>query len=94
MFYESGGKLGRDAPSLKHCALVLMDLVYTCSLGSDHDGETDPLASACSPNDLFIMAPSVSTFSPGDAYTVNPWRFSTCSVKQFKKYILSLGNNK
>ncbi|XP_052267678.1 uncharacterized protein LOC127869275 isoform X2 [Dreissena polymorpha] len=64
------------------------------NLGSDHDGEqSDAVASACSADSMFIMAPWVSSFQSGDAYTVNPWRFSTCSVKQFKNYIKSLGRN-
>ncbi|KAH3713957.1 hypothetical protein DPMN_073759 [Dreissena polymorpha] len=74
---------------------MLLHLVLTCSLGAHHDGEKDDAtASACPPADKFIMVPAVSSFSPGVAYTVNPWRFSTCSVKQFKNYIQSLGNNK
>ncbi|XP_052249846.1 A disintegrin and metalloproteinase with thrombospondin motifs 7-like [Dreissena polymorpha] len=61
------------------------------NLGAHHDGEKDDAtASACPPADKFIMVPAVSSFSPGVAYTVNPWRFSTCSVKQFKNYIQSL----
>ncbi|KAH3877106.1 hypothetical protein DPMN_000963 [Dreissena polymorpha] len=48
---------------------------------------------ACSADATFIMAPSTSSFSRDDAYTVNPWHFSKCSVKQFKKYIKSLGKN-
>ncbi|XP_052258254.1 uncharacterized protein LOC127862990 isoform X5 [Dreissena polymorpha] len=64
------------------------------NLGSYHDGERSvDVASACSANSKFIMAPIVSSFSSSDAYTVNPWRFSTCSVKQFKNYIKSLGTN-
>ncbi|KAH3877469.1 hypothetical protein DPMN_001336, partial [Dreissena polymorpha] len=64
------------------------------NLGSDHDGEKeDAIAFACSADSTFIMAPSTSSFSRDDAYTVNPWHFSKCSVKQFKKYIKSLGKN-
>ncbi|KAH3712680.1 hypothetical protein DPMN_072433 [Dreissena polymorpha] len=64
------------------------------NLGSDHDGERSvSVASACSADSKFIMAPFVSSFNSSDEYTVNPWRFSTCSVKQFKNYIKSLGTN-
>ncbi|KAH3796737.1 hypothetical protein DPMN_150307 [Dreissena polymorpha] len=64
------------------------------NLGAGHDGDTDDaIAPACSADDSFIMAPFVSSFSRDDAYTVNPWRFSKCSVKQFKKFIQSLGEN-
>ncbi|KAH3869798.1 hypothetical protein DPMN_032969, partial [Dreissena polymorpha] len=64
------------------------------NLGSEHDGDPrDAVASACPAHSKFLMAPSVSSFSSGDAYTMNPWRFSTCSIKQFKHYIQALGTD-
>ncbi|KAK3583768.1 hypothetical protein CHS0354_022804 [Potamilus streckersoni] len=53
------------------------------SLGADHDGEGN--ATACNPDDLFIMTPRRKAFHPGVAYTKNPWLFSNCSVEAFKK---------
>ncbi|XP_053383936.1 A disintegrin and metalloproteinase with thrombospondin motifs 18-like [Mercenaria mercenaria] len=54
------------------------------NLGADHDG--DESSSACKPDDKNIMAPYITSFSSGETYSVNPWRFSTCSVKAFKDF--------
>ncbi|KAH3783755.1 hypothetical protein DPMN_161699 [Dreissena polymorpha] len=56
------------------------------NLGADHDSGDCPAASS------FIMS-GLSQLQPGDAFTQNPWRFSTCSVNQFRKYIQYLDNS-
>lgn len=60
------------------------------SMGSEHDGKDSTYSRDCSPDDTYIMAPSVTNFREGDDYSVNPWRFSTCSVNAFKAYVASL----
>ncbi|KAK3605874.1 hypothetical protein CHS0354_017779 [Potamilus streckersoni] len=53
------------------------------NLGAEHDGTGD--ASRCRSEDLFIMSGTPLEFHPWRQYTRNPWLFSTCSVKAFKK---------
>ncbi|KAL4225404.1 hypothetical protein ACF0H5_016094 [Mactra antiquata] len=60
------------------------------NLGSSHDGSSG--SSGCLASDEYIMAPMVASFSPGEAYSVNPWRFSPCSVTAFKSYVDSMGS--
>ncbi|KAH3711097.1 hypothetical protein DPMN_070597 [Dreissena polymorpha] len=63
------------------------------NLGAHHDADSRTKKIAFCPTiGNFIMG-EWGTFKSDDAYTVNRWRFSTCSVQQFKNYIESLGNN-
>ncbi|XP_052249706.1 A disintegrin and metalloproteinase with thrombospondin motifs adt-2-like [Dreissena polymorpha] len=67
-------------------------MVFT-ALGAHHDADSRTKKIAFCPTiGNFIMG-EWGTFKSDDAYTVNRWRFSTCSVQQFKNYIESLGNN-
>ncbi|KAL3853995.1 hypothetical protein ACJMK2_013279, partial [Sinanodonta woodiana] len=52
------------------------------SLGALHDG--DGIATACDPKDYFIMSPFAKPNGPSEPYSINPWRFSNCSVNSFK----------
>ncbi|KAK3583769.1 hypothetical protein CHS0354_022805 [Potamilus streckersoni] len=58
-------------------------MILKCSLGADHDGEKS--ATACNPDDWFIMNPKRKAFHPHETYSKNPWLFSHCSVEAFKK---------
>ncbi|XP_052224657.1 A disintegrin and metalloproteinase with thrombospondin motifs adt-2-like [Dreissena polymorpha] len=61
------------------------------NLGAGHDGNTDyTVTAACPASFKFIMTPGVNQIYPGEPFTQNPWRFSPCSVKQFKDFIQSL----
>ncbi|KAH3821880.1 hypothetical protein DPMN_123648 [Dreissena polymorpha] len=64
------------------------------NLGSHHDGNSKyELSAGCPDTSKFIMAPTVHQLIRNDAFTQNPWRFSACSVKQFKAFIQSLDNS-
>ncbi|XP_060604120.1 uncharacterized protein LOC132756985 isoform X2 [Ruditapes philippinarum] len=58
------------------------------NLGADHDGSGS--SSDCKPREKFIMAPFITTFRTGEPYSVNPWRFSQCSIDAFKKFFGSV----
>ncbi|KAL3891939.1 hypothetical protein ACJMK2_004181, partial [Sinanodonta woodiana] len=53
------------------------------NLGADHDGEGD--ATACKPEDLFIMTNRRKKLSETLRYIKNIWKFSNCSVESFHK---------
>jgi len=59
-----------------------------CSMKADHDGYDS--ATSCQTEDRYVMAPSVALFTSQTDYSVNPWRFSYCSVENFKSYIAKL----
>jgi len=61
------------------------------SLGAvDHDGENS--ARSCREDAKFIMAPSNAAIV--DQYDhMNPFKFSTCSIRQFREYFATLGSN-
>ena len=61
---------------------LFTSLFYIFSLGADHDGE-DAAKSCHSPGN-YIMAPYIAEFDDETIYSINPWRFSTCSVNAFK----------
>ncbi|XP_052278240.1 uncharacterized membrane protein DDB_G0293934-like [Dreissena polymorpha] len=61
------------------------------NLGAGHDGNTDyEVTAACPASSKFIMTSGVNQIYHGEPFTQNPWRFSPCSVKQFKDFIQSL----
>jgi len=60
------------------------------NLGAPHDsGET---GGPCDPNADFIMQPFVPSLS-ATSTTINPWRFSSCSIESFRTYVNSLGTD-
>ena len=64
-----------------------MICMYIFSLGAPHDsGDTD---SGCSPNDDYIMQPYVPSVTAGSTH-LEPWRFSNCSIQEFRDYLASL----
>jgi hypothetical protein len=58
------------------------------NLGAPHDSGS--AGSNCDPNADFIMAPFVPSLSASST-TINPWRFSECSIESFRTYVNSLG---
>ncbi|XP_045181277.2 A disintegrin and metalloproteinase with thrombospondin motifs 16-like [Mercenaria mercenaria] len=60
------------------------------NMGASHDGSGT--SASCGSDDKYLMAPMVTSFYPGQAYTVNPWRFSQCSIDAFKSYVSSMGS--
>ncbi|XP_045177053.2 A disintegrin and metalloproteinase with thrombospondin motifs 16-like [Mercenaria mercenaria] len=60
------------------------------NMNATHDGTG--WADDCDDDDKYIMAPMVTDFSPDDDYTVNPWRFSQCSIDAFKDYVNKMGD--
>lgn len=56
---------------------------FSCSFGADHDGE----GNSCDPENEFIMAPSTALFNKSEPYSVNPWKFSSCSIAYFKTFM-------
>ncbi|KAK3587443.1 hypothetical protein CHS0354_007934 [Potamilus streckersoni] len=55
------------------------------SLGAVHDGEEN--ATDCKAEDLFIMSAEGKPINLSLPYSRNPWLFSNCSVKAFKKVL-------
>ncbi|KAL3865259.1 hypothetical protein ACJMK2_006873 [Sinanodonta woodiana] len=71
------------------------DTVHTAThelghnLGAHHDGEGNAID--CPAEDVFIMTPDLPIFEPGEPYSRNPWLFSKCSLRTFKR-TLKLGD--
>ena len=71
--------------------ILIKQTQITCifySLGAPHDAGDDQ--SPCDVNADFVMAPFVPSLS-STSTTINPWRFSSCSIESFKNYVNSLG---
>ena len=68
----------------------LIHVPFTFSLGASHDGSGS--SGGCQADSKYIMAPMVTSFYPNQPYTLNPWRFSQCSIEAFKTYVSSMGS--
>ena len=68
-------------------SLYVCFVIFSFSLGADHDKKSDP----CDLHGDFLMAPYVALFNDSSKYSVNPWRFSQCSINAFKKLFGRLG---
>ena len=62
--------------------------VFLFSLGAEHDG--DLTEKACPPKSNYIMETFIPAADDKASYIVNPYRFSTCSVRAFKRKIRQL----
>lgn len=60
-------------------------------MSADHDGYDS--AYLCTDTDKYVMAPSVALFTSPGEYTVNPWRFSYCTVSNFIDYVDAMSSN-
>lgn len=58
------------------------------NLGSYHDQDSsvEPLAANCLASDNYIMTPSIGLYQTN---LLNLFKFSSCSIAQFKKTLLS-----
>ncbi|KAL3854147.1 hypothetical protein ACJMK2_013425 [Sinanodonta woodiana] len=66
------------------------------SLGAYHDGTTDGTGDICLPSWAFIMSASVTLSNLGTSgfqYNKNLWKFSSCSLSYFQKYINTLASS-
>ncbi|KAL3854149.1 hypothetical protein ACJMK2_013427 [Sinanodonta woodiana] len=66
------------------------------SLGAYHDGTLDGTGDLCSPNLTYIMAASLTLSNLGTSgfqYNKNVWKFSSCSLSYFQRYINTLNSS-
>ncbi|XP_053393340.1 A disintegrin and metalloproteinase with thrombospondin motifs adt-2-like isoform X2 [Mercenaria mercenaria] len=57
------------------------------NLNASHDGSGT--SKDCEAGDKYIMSPWVTQLLSSKNYTVNPWRFSPCSIASFRSYFQS-----
>ena len=67
--------------SLKH----LFCWLYS-SLGAKHDAD----GNSCQLADEYIMAEKTAVFDKTEAYSINPWKFSSCSVNYFRTFLSTM----
>jgi hypothetical protein len=62
--------------------------IFNLSLGSFHDGDGfgEALAGNCNASENYIMTPGIGLYQTN---LLNQFKFSSCSVAQFKKTLLT-----